>query len=654
MENLRYLLGENSTEPLKDTSEQIISEKKDLRSLSRDSSTLGSQSSKAILYDINKSNDTIIKKRPRDISDEFLKNTIPDTSSPTQECTCSSDPKIPRPRNAFILYRQHFQAQVVAQNPKLANPEVSKVIGEQWKKLAPEAKDIWKRLAEEEKQRHLQKYPGYRYQPRRASKMISTSSGSKTSVCVKCNGRFKMESATPSRSSKLTSDVKSCTGCFQPCKFSTIDNTKVIESPTDSGQMGISRLEIPRTWSKLNQQHLRIHQDHKNDVQFSNPPSKRRRIHKTSPLVTAAHPMISPKSSHYDSRYLDSFASASEIKSKIQDLSSSEFSEKMGPLRQQTCTHQLPDYEFSKTPQIPDNSINSFPSLSEAIKSGQSHLQSSEVDLRQIQAQSVKKVIMSIPFIKKIMILGTICPALGKNISRSPSYSTHGALIAVEGIDDSLREHVGTFITNYIKSHPFYTVKSWSVNDSLELTPTFSREINMVSNPTKYISQRDTRKSSQTIAQRQSIFTRCLSTICEWHEKSLQIKRYLYTSPNLTFNEDDATEDSTESRVIPIAVIPNGFSVAISDNLALRLPIEDHYTPVDHWHWIATLWRGIVGPNLTIFVTRVGPQEIATHGHVELCAACPVIIVRVLAGDDINDCILRRLGFEVLNFLTRL
>jgi HMG box factor len=49
---------------------------------------------------------------------------------------------------AFILYRQHYQAQVVAQHPGLANPEISKIIGEQWRDQPLEVKADWKRLAE--------------------------------------------------------------------------------------------------------------------------------------------------------------------------------------------------------------------------------------------------------------------------------------------------------------------------------------------------------------------------------------------------------------------------------------------------------------------------------------------------------------------------
>lgn len=56
---------------------------------------------------------------------------------------------------AFILYRQHWQASVVAQHPGLANPEISKIIGEQWRKLPQDTKDTWKALAEVSEIYHL-------------------------------------------------------------------------------------------------------------------------------------------------------------------------------------------------------------------------------------------------------------------------------------------------------------------------------------------------------------------------------------------------------------------------------------------------------------------------------------------------------------------
>jgi HMG box factor len=37
---------------------------------------------------------------------------------------------------------------VVAHNPGLANPEISKIIGEQWRSLSEDDKSKWKALAE--------------------------------------------------------------------------------------------------------------------------------------------------------------------------------------------------------------------------------------------------------------------------------------------------------------------------------------------------------------------------------------------------------------------------------------------------------------------------------------------------------------------------
>lgn len=110
-------------------------------------------------------------------------------------CLCQPEPKIPRPRNgeplfnflcplatdcngdtfvhyyrqrhvficnthrpyyvatdsffvAFILYRQHHQQIVMGRYPGLANPEISKIIGEQWQSESDAVKSEWKALAD--------------------------------------------------------------------------------------------------------------------------------------------------------------------------------------------------------------------------------------------------------------------------------------------------------------------------------------------------------------------------------------------------------------------------------------------------------------------------------------------------------------------------
>ncbi|EFX04658.1 hmg box protein [Grosmannia clavigera kw1407] len=136
-------------------------------------------------------------------------------------CLCTPAPKIPRPRNAFILFRQHYQAHVVAENPGLTNPDISKIIGKMWQKQPKDIKDEWKNLADKEKARHRIQYPDYRYQPRRVGKGASANGRSgiagvygsegaggnsvangelDPSRCPKCGGRYIATPRTPSLS----------------------------------------------------------------------------------------------------------------------------------------------------------------------------------------------------------------------------------------------------------------------------------------------------------------------------------------------------------------------------------------------------------------------------------------------------------------------
>lgn len=79
---------------------------------------------------------------------------------------------IPRPRNAFILFRSYKQKLLTDYWKKSGqdiphNCEVSKIISLQWRKLSAEDKEEWHRKAEQEKHEHAKKYPGYKYKPKR-------------------------------------------------------------------------------------------------------------------------------------------------------------------------------------------------------------------------------------------------------------------------------------------------------------------------------------------------------------------------------------------------------------------------------------------------------------------------------------------------------
>ncbi|KAF2220330.1 MAT1-2-1, partial [Elsinoe ampelina] len=74
---------------------------------------------------------------------------------------------IPRPKNCFILYRQHHHSNMVYRFPNMHNNQISQVIGAMWKSEPQAVRDEWKRKAELAKIEHERMYPDYQYAPRR-------------------------------------------------------------------------------------------------------------------------------------------------------------------------------------------------------------------------------------------------------------------------------------------------------------------------------------------------------------------------------------------------------------------------------------------------------------------------------------------------------
>ncbi|KAJ7055042.1 high mobility group box domain-containing protein, partial [Mycena amicta] len=72
---------------------------------------------------------------------------------------------IPRPRNAFILFRCDYSQQ--RQNAKgdldQSQNDLSRAVGQMWRRMTVAQRAPWVILAEEEKQQHAVMYPGYKY-----------------------------------------------------------------------------------------------------------------------------------------------------------------------------------------------------------------------------------------------------------------------------------------------------------------------------------------------------------------------------------------------------------------------------------------------------------------------------------------------------------
>ncbi|KAG0706989.1 hypothetical protein DFH29DRAFT_872018 [Suillus ampliporus] len=73
---------------------------------------------------------------------------------------------IPRPRNAFILFRCDFvQQKKIPGNVERDHRNLSRIAGKIWRGMKKEQQKPWIDLALQEKERHAKMYPGYKYMP---------------------------------------------------------------------------------------------------------------------------------------------------------------------------------------------------------------------------------------------------------------------------------------------------------------------------------------------------------------------------------------------------------------------------------------------------------------------------------------------------------
>ncbi|KAK5136179.1 hypothetical protein LTR08_004016 [Meristemomyces frigidus] len=95
--------------------------------------------------------------------------TARDLTLPAEQAPKTAGSKVPRPPNAFIIYRKEWHPRVVKENPGVHNNSISVIIGEKWKAEPDHVRAEYKQKAEDAKTQHAINNPGYQYQPRKPS-----------------------------------------------------------------------------------------------------------------------------------------------------------------------------------------------------------------------------------------------------------------------------------------------------------------------------------------------------------------------------------------------------------------------------------------------------------------------------------------------------
>ncbi|KAK4101930.1 hypothetical protein N658DRAFT_424535, partial [Parathielavia hyrcaniae] len=627
----------------------------------------------------------------------------------------------------FILYRQHHQAQVVQQNPGLANPEISKIIGEQWRLESEERKNQWKLLAEEEKQRHQHMYPDYRYQPRRGNKTAGAQStrpapspGQDPHHCPNCGGRYIATPRTPSTPfTTPTSSTKPGSTPHVP-PFPQLGQHHHPSGLASRADMSRYSRAPPQHWGSSSFPTPGSLYDVQEDCDraiMSPNEAKRRRYNAAGSYhnfhalpsppppypqpgggATSAHPH--PRQSSFSNpptpaSYAVPTAGLPGPSSMLPPRSSppGPMPPPPRPLRSvPVAGQQYPG--GAPTPSFPRNSSNhnnnnnnnsssSRPGFDECLRLPplQTHLPTSPDTTgsepstggpgtagtgRDAAARSVEAMVMSISSVNKLRVLERISPPLGADESDGFG-GRRGPVIAVEGPDQRLVRAVAKIVERALRAgspaaEGGWEVRCWedgSVQHQQQQQQREGEDVSMVHAAAGLgsASRQGSQASSSSIAASPSLgssthgsinpFTAYLGTIADWHAKSAEIVQFVTgatrqpppTTTTTTKSQPPQThnqgQNNDNKKPLPIALLPSGFSLSLADRFACAVPIADAYAPVDHWQWMATLWRGIVGADLVVYVS----PRVFGQGHAS-SAVVPV-----------DEKIERRLGFEVVEWV---
>lgn len=93
----------------------------------------------------------------------------PDVFSLTSSTTGEPPSKehIPRPPNAFMLYRSHMLKSRGNADPEKRQQNLSRIAGQLWREMSDEDRAVWHKKAAEVHTAHYTKYPHYKFKPNR-------------------------------------------------------------------------------------------------------------------------------------------------------------------------------------------------------------------------------------------------------------------------------------------------------------------------------------------------------------------------------------------------------------------------------------------------------------------------------------------------------
>ncbi|CAD6190486.1 unnamed protein product [Caenorhabditis auriculariae] len=91
----------------------------------------------------------------------------PKSNRSKPETKTSSETRIKRPMNAFMVWSQMRRAEITSAGGKVHNSDISKMLGKEWKSMKEDEKTPFVIKAREIREEHFREHPDYVYRPRR-------------------------------------------------------------------------------------------------------------------------------------------------------------------------------------------------------------------------------------------------------------------------------------------------------------------------------------------------------------------------------------------------------------------------------------------------------------------------------------------------------
>jgi HMG box factor len=297
-------------------------------------------------------------------------------------------------------------------------------------------------------------------------------------------------------------------------------------------------------------------------------------------------------------------------------------------------------------------------------------------------------MVKSIPYNGKLKVLRCVAPPLREPSLVPPVTRIHGSIIAVEGDDTLAVNSVVQHLGDSLRRSNEFDVRVWAGPNEPRGhvgLKDFFREVAAWHEKSKeiiaFITGADPEPTNPTQQTRQSSCTSSMSSLrrgssgnadrmvidneAELEEGEIdergaeslleRKKEERHSSIERESEKRRWSELFAKERKIPLVLLPH-YILHASDAWACVLPIGDGYSPADHWQWVATLWRGIVGADHTVYVKSADKEEPVSAASSEgWPAGKPSVEMKEEFGglvirkerDSIEEGALRRMAFEV-------